>query len=149
MKSLFVAALLFTVGCNAGEMSKANKKFVETLDGCGFDHGYVCMAQDESDFIGMAAAKKMVPGNYLKAFASALDAFQNAADLDEEQRDLKHYKVGFSENPTQYVVHFQALLLPEVKQGKATGISRSALGQSTRYWINKQTLEVEQRLFYK
>jgi len=149
MRWMFLSLFLLTGTSHANDIATASREFVETLDGCGFDHGYVCRSQQESNFLGVEADKMMVPGNYLKAFDIAVKAFQSAEDIKPEQKALKHYKIGFSENAQQYIVHFQGLLMPEIKDGKVVGMTRGIYGQTTRYWINKQTLTVDQRLFYK
>jgi hypothetical protein len=149
MRWLLSGLFLLIGNSYANEIATASRDYVETLGGCGFDHGYVCRSQQESDFLGVEADKIMVPGIYMKAFDVALKAFQSAADIKPEQRELKHYKIGFSENAEQYIVHFQGLLMPEVKDGEVTGMTRGIYGKTTRYWINKKTLSVDKRLFYK
>ena len=149
MKWLFLGVLLLAGNSQANDIAKASRDYVDELESCGFDHGYSCMPQEESDFLGIEADKAMVPGNYLKAFEVAASAFGNEQGLEPAQRDLKHYKIGFSENPDQYIVHFQGLLMPEVKDGEVIGMTRGIYGRATRYWINKQTLTIDKRLFYK
>ena len=138
----------YSLGGQEEAISEA-KEFAQEVHHCGLDHGYRCQTPIESDFIGLDADKSMVPGNYLVAWQIALAEFRSIEDLTAEEKKLQHYKFGFSENDTQYVVHFQALLLPAMSEGKSTGIMRGTFGRTTRYWINKDSMEVEKRLFYK
>lgn len=124
-------------------------KFAADKDGCGLDHGYRCVQRKEDDFIGLESDQRMVPGNYLKAWQVAVADFVTLEELETGQKDLKHYKFGFTETADQYIVHFQALLLPELKDGEVEGTIRATYGLTVRYWISKNNLTVEKRLFYK
>ena len=123
--------------------------YIETLTPCGFDHGYSCPEPVESDVLSIEADGQLVPGNYLKAWMVALEDFTSIDDLEVSQKQLHHYKFGFSENADQFVVEFQALLLPNVDNGEVDGVIRATHGRTTRYWINKSSMEIDKRLFYK
>ena len=125
------------------------RAYALAAEGCGLDHGYVCVTPRDDDFIGLEADRRMLPGNWLRAWQVAEADFQMIEDLPAEARDLKHYKFGFGENETHYLVHFQPLLLPTVENGEATGIARGAIGRQTRYWIDKTDFTIARRLFYK
>ena len=147
---VLLSALLVNVSC-AGGLNEKQKAvdYVLAQEECGLDHGYICRSTAESDFLSAEADQNMVSGNYLKAWQIAFEDFQAIDDLAAEQKQLRHYKIGFSENPEQYVVHFQALLLPNIEDGKASGVIRATLGRTTRYWINKASLTIDRKLFYK
>ncbi|MBX2867243.1 MAG: hypothetical protein KTR18_01100 [Acidiferrobacterales bacterium] len=146
------ALLLFWSSCVLATQDAAvseAREFVQRAHLCGLDHGYQCSEPVESDFIGLDADRAMVPGSYLAAWQVALEAFRSIEDLSSGEKQLQHYKIGFSENETQYVVHFQALLLPSMSEGEPSGIMRGTFGRTTRYWINKDSMKVEKRLYYK
>ena len=128
---------------------RAGVNHARAADGCGFDHGYECLDRPQDDFVGRESDQRMIPGNYLKAWQIAVSDFQGLEELESGQKDLKHYKIGFTESAEHYIVHFQALLLPELDQGKVSGTIRATYGLTTRYWINKSNMTVEKRLFYK
>ena len=116
---------------------------------CILDHGYVCMESDEDDFLSAAAHEKMIPAAYLPAWGVCYEDFLSIPDLSDEQKAMKHYKIGFTHNDAEIVVLFQALLLPEIVDGKPQGTIRSTLGRSTKYWVDRKTLKINKRLFMK
>jgi len=69
--------------------------------------------------------------------------------MTDEQKQLKHYKIGFTENETQYIILYQGLLLPLLENGEVVGTMRATFGLTTKYWINKHTLEIDKRLFLR
>jgi hypothetical protein len=150
-KAYSVTLLFLVISMNTQGDDRYNSavKFAADKDGCGLDHGYQCVQREEDDFIGLESDRRMVPGNYLKAWQVAVADFVTLEELESGQKDLKHYKFGFTETMDQYIVHFQALLLPELKDGEVEGTIRATYGLTARYWINKNTLTVEKRLFYK
>lgn len=118
--------------------------------GCALDHGYVCRDQHETDnFESIESNNAMIPASYLQAWQVAAADFAKLEDIEPERRELKHYKFGFTEDDQHYIIHFQALLLPEIKAGKPEGIIRATFGLTTRYWIDKSSMAVTKRLFYK
>jgi len=147
-----VTALLFISFSSSAEQDdflNASKQYATQSHACGLDHGYQCRSFEESNFLGLEADGAMVPAIYLSAWQHALTDFNEIEDLSDQEKQLQHYKIGFSENEAQYVVHFQALLLPAMEQGKPEGILRGSVGRTTRYWINKSTMAIDKRLFYR
>lgn len=144
-------ALLLLGGTLAGMTQAADpaREYAGRQDGCGLDHGYVCVTPRDEDFLSLEAHQRMLPGNWLRAWQAAWEAFQALEDLEPAQREAKHYKFGFAESEAAYIIHFQPLLLPTVDQGQVTGIARDAIGRQTRYWIDKRDFSVAKRLFYK
>ncbi len=127
----------------------AGREFAIATDGCGLDHGYRCVPVGEEDFTGLEADRRMLPGNWLRAWQVAQADFRATPDLPEEARALKHYKFGLAETADAYVVHFQPLLTPMVEDGEVTGIARASIGRQARYWIDKTDFSVARRQFYK
>ena len=144
-----IMALTMSMNTMGNERYRAGVEHAIDADGCGFDHGYECLDKPQDDFIGRKSDQEMIPGNYLKAWQVAVSDFLALEELDSGQKDLKHYKFGFTESAEHYIVHFQALLLPELDQGKVIGTIRATYGLTMRYWINKSNMAVEKRLFYK
>ncbi len=116
---------------------------------CGLDDGYQCLDILEDNFALPNKHRVLIPGNHLKVWLISWQDFQSIDDMDAEQKNLKHYKLSFTENRNQYIVLYQALLLPHIEDGQAVGVSRDILGRSTQYWINKKNLAIDKRLFYK
>jgi len=144
-----IILLLMPMNSQGDETYRAAKQYALEIDGCGLDHGYNCIQQQEDDFIGIESDQRMVPGNYLKAWQVAVADFLEIEDLEPTQKDLKHYKFGFTESGDHYIVHFQALLLPEITEGEVTATIRGTYGLTMRYWINKRSMVIDKRLFYK
>lgn len=129
---------------------KQSMQYVESLDGeCVYDHGYVCREPSGDDLAAPGRDAAMAPGPYLEAWSVAYRDFAGIAEMTAEQKRLKHYKIGFAETGEQYIVLFQGLLLPRLENGEVVGTLRATYGISTKYWIDKQTLEIDKRLFLR
>lgn len=129
---------------------KQSMEYVSGLDDhCVYDDGYTCVETTEDDFLSRNPARSLTPGPYLDAWSVSYRDFLNIDEMSEEQKQLRHYKIGFTENDTQYIVLYQGLLLPMLKNGEVVGTMRATFGLSTKYWINKQSLEIEKRLFLR
>ncbi len=128
---------------------EASEQYAIAAGGCAFTDGYVCMDSTTEDFLTTQSQSKMLSGNLLKAWLISLQEFQGQSDQTTEQTNLKHFKIGFTEDASHYIVLFQGLLLPIIEQGQVSGVSRITLGRTTRYWIDKTSFEITKRLFYK
>ena len=145
-------ALLFNqcYGVEVQESVKQSIDYVRNMQvECTLDHGYRCIEVQEDDFLGEDADRNMVPGPYLKAWYLCYEDFLSIPELTDEQKELKHYKMGFTENETHFIVLFQGLLLPEIVDGKPVGTIRATFGLSTKYWVDKKTLNISKRLFLR
>ena len=133
------------------EMQESTQKSIEYVRNlqtdCVLDHGYRCIEIEEDNFLGLEADRRMVPGPYLTAWQICYEDFKTIPELTDEQKELKHYKIGFTQNESHIIVLFQGLLLPEIVDGKPVGTIRSVFGLSTKYWVDKRTLEISERLF--
>ncbi|MDA9982401.1 hypothetical protein N9H39_06620 [Gammaproteobacteria bacterium] len=125
--------------------------YVRDLDlDCTLTDGYVCANTEEDDFMRPESWQRMIPAVYMRAWQIAYEDFRQIADLSAEQKDLKHYKIGFTENDTQYIVVLLGLALPYIdEQGEPQGITSAVFGRSVKYWIDKKTNQIAKRLFYK
>lgn len=129
---------------------KQSMEYVDSLDGdCVYDHGYRCIEPSGSDFGAPESDRAMLPGPYLEAWSVSHRDFLGIAEMTSEQKRLRHYKIGFSETDTQYIILYQGLLLPMLENGEVTGTMRATYGISTRYRIDKETLEIDERLFLR
>ena len=116
---------------------------------CVVTDGYRCQSIDETQIL--LKQRHSVPGRYLLAWPVAYVDFKSLDSLDNTQKDLNHYSVGFAENEQHFVVILNALLLPALNdEGVPNGqLLRSTLGRSMRYEIDKQNLGIVSRKFYR
>lgn len=131
---------------------KQSMEYVSGLDDdCVYGDGYVCVeAGAEDDFISLDhPGRLLVPGPFLNAWSVSYRDFLDIGEMTDQQKRLKHYKIGFTQNDTQYIVVYQGLLLPMLEDGKVIGTMRATFGLTTKYWINKKSLEIEKRLFLR
>ena len=125
--------------------------YISQLDlDCTLTDGYVCADIEEDSFMQPESWQKLIPAAYMLAWHAAYEDFRQISDLTEEQKDLTHYKIGFTENDSQYIVVLLGLMLPYIdEQGNPNGITSAVFGRSTKYWIDKRSNEIVKRLFYK
>lgn len=129
---------------------KQSMEYVESLgDDCTYDHGYLCLEATEDDFTARDADRGLVPGPYLAAWQASYRDFLEIPEMTAEQKRLKHYKIGFTESDTQFIILYQGLLLPRLENGEVVGTMRATYGISTKYWIDKTTLAIDKRLFLR
>ncbi|HEC13386.1 MAG TPA: hypothetical protein ENI80_09100 [Acidiferrobacteraceae bacterium] len=127
-----------------------SKEFVSHLgQDCTLTDGYVCLNPEEDDFLRPSDNRKLVPGPYLQAWPVAYKDFLGIEELNDSQKQLKHYRIGFTEDANHYIIHFGGLMLPHIVDGKPTGVMGVTYGLSMKYWIDKKSLKVKKRLFYK
>lgn len=133
------------------ESEQRSRDYVNSLtDDCVRTDGYACVEIEESDFLSVAAEQAMLPGNYLEAWSRSYVDFQTLEELDAEQKRLKHYRIGFTEDDAHYIVLYRALLLPNVSaEGNVDGILRISIGMTTKYWVDKKTFAIVKRLFLR
>ena len=159
MRSIIFNSLMTLVvfGAVASEVTMEKDSLQRSIDyvaqmeiDCTLTDGYVCAEVEEDDFMRPESWQRMIPAAYMRAWQVAYEDHQQIADLTQEQKDLKHYKLGFTENETQYIVVLLGLALPYIdEQGKPNGIVNAVFGRSTKYWIDKKSNEIVKRLFYK
>ena len=127
------------------------KQYVSQLDNsCSYQAGYRCETVEENTFMTAEGLAQTFPAMYLEAATIALNDFKQLKQLSAEQKKMKHYKIGLTEDKDHYIVYFHALLLPQLdKDGKPVGILRTSLGQSTKYWLSKKDMTIQKRLFMK
>jgi len=125
-------------------------KYVESLqDTCFYDDGYVCAEPSDTQFYKQTTNKQLIDARYLQAWPAAYEKFNGLAELTKQQKDLKHYKIGFAEDGEHFIVYFGALLMPYVENNKPTGISRNTYGKSVKIWVKKVDQSVTKYLFLK
>ncbi len=117
---------------------------------CTLADGYICEDISEDDFLSHQSLKQLMPAIYFPAWQVAYDAFQKLEDLSVQQKELKHYRIGMTESDDAYIILFSALLLPEkIVDNSPQGVTNITFGQTTKFWIDKQSLEVSKYLFYR
>ena len=119
-------------------------------DDCARTDGYECIKATETDFLSADSDGALIPGRYFEAWSVSYQDFRSLTELTEEQKQLKHYKIGFTENADQYIVLFRGLLLPRItEEGNLDGVLRVTFGRTTKYWIDKKDFAITKRLFYR
>lgn len=142
------AAKAFTIQEDSLHRSLDYVRGLETE--CVLTDGYVCRESEEDSFMQPESWQRMIPAVYMQAWQVAYEDFTRISDLSEAQKDLKHYKIGFTENDSQYIVVLLGLAVPYIdEQGKPNGIVSAVFGRSTKYWIDKRSKDIVKRLFYK
>lgn len=135
----------------AQDNTETIKKYAETqVTNCTLTDGYVCENITEDDFLSVESQKQLVPAIYFPAWQAAHEAFQNIEDLTIQQKQLKHYRIGITESDDAYIVLFSALLLPQkIVDNIPQGITNITYGQTTKFWVDKDSLQVTKYLFYR
>lgn len=118
-------------------------------DDCTLTDGYICAEINHDDFSGHNNAQIMLPGAYIPAFIVCYEHFKGIKDLSDDQKNLKHYKIRFTEDNENFIIQFGGLLLPDIKNGKPDGIILAVYGRTTKYWVNKKTLKITKHVFSK
>ncbi len=148
-----VVVLTFFCGACGAQMQESVKQSIDYVAGqnedCILEHGYRCVEAVEDDFLSAEAHQRMIPASYLTAWQVCYEDFKALPDLTDEQKELKHYRIGFTHNEYEYIVLFQALLLPEIVDGKPQGTIRSTFGRSMKYRVDRESLAINKRLFLK
>lgn len=129
---------------------QASIEYVNNLiEDCVFDHGYQCAEVAGDTFLEPASEAKRIPGRWLEAWPAALTALVTSQDLSTEQKLLRHYKIGFAEDETHYLILFDALSLPRIEDGKPAGLMSASIGKSMKIWVDKATLSVTDMKFLR
>lgn len=154
--SIFLLALMIPVVVHSeltiqADSSQKSIDFVRNQElTCTLTDGYVCKSSEEDDFLEPDSWQRMVPAVYMRAWQTAYDDFQKIPDLSEGQKDLKHYKIGFTENDKYYIIVFLGLAMPYLNDnGEPTGFTSTVFGRSVKYRIDKDSIQIVKRLFYK
>lgn len=116
---------------------------------CVVTNGYRCQEVDEAS--QQLNQQLSVPGRYLLAWPMVQADFKSLQDLSRAQKDLHHYTVSFAGTENRIIVILTALLLPAMDaQGVPNGeLLRSTLGKSMRYELDRQSLNIVSRKYYK
>ena len=133
------------------DSEQRSRDYVSNLaDDCVRTDGYACVETEESDFLSVVAERAMLPGHYLEAWSRSYADFQALEELDAEQKHLKHYRIGFTEDDAHYIVLFRGLLLPRIDaEGNVDGVLRVSIGMTTKYWVDKKTFAIAKRVFLR
>ena len=88
----------------------------------------------------------VVDGTYLAAWNVCYKEFIQIEDLTEDEKELKHYSIEFSEDRDSYIIYLIPNLLSDNQIKK---MNRIAIGRETKYWVDKATLRIRKRSFFK
>lgn len=147
---VLAVCLIPSTGVAMQESVKRSMEYVSQLDdNCVYDHGYRCIEVTEDDFTSRDPDRPWTPGPWLEAWSVTYRDFLDIEEMTRDQKNLMHYKIGLTENDTQYIVLYQGLLLPMLTDGEPDGVMRVTYGLTTKYWVNKETLEIDKRLFLR
>jgi hypothetical protein len=151
--------VLVTGACSAGEGDNMGgisaEEYVAGLpDDCTYDDGYTCadtanIANTETAFTDGVDSNGMISGTYLWAWNVAWQDFTRLDDLTDEQKKLKHYRVGFSQDRENFIIVLRPLMLPYMEDGKPAGLSRGTIGPGVKYWIDRESRTITKRLYQK
>lgn len=129
---------------------KRSMEYVDQLDhSCRYDHGYVCLPKVDDDFTGPDPQHPWTPGLWMQAFSVTYQDFLEIEEMTADQKALVHYKFGFSETQTQFIVLYQGLLLPLLEGGVPVGVMHATYGITTQYWVDKASMEIDKRRFLR
>ena len=105
----------------------------------------MCLSLNQS---GKAFAKGviMISGKYLDVWNICYADFMKIEDLANEEKQLDHYDISFSEEGDFFVVELIPKLLPKEK---AKMMNAMVVGRNIKYWVNKDNLKIAKRAFYK
>ncbi len=125
---------------------QAKAQAVEYVDGlaanCDYRNGYQCadappeIGKSSKAFIAAIDQSGTVSPMFLQTWPLAYDAFQNIEDLSDEQKQLKHYRIGFHYSEPLITIWFKPLLLPQIDQGEVVGNMRAHIGQDVRVIVD-------------
>jgi len=150
---ILIVLVLLAGNVFAGADGLAKQQSIDYVLGlnvaCTLTDGYRCQSRDESQLL--MDPQSGVPAEYLQAWPVAYADFEQLEMLTAEQKKLRHYTVGFAERDGHYIVMLNALLLPELDMAGQPGgrLLRSTLGRSMRYEIDRQSLTIISRKFYR
>lgn len=150
--ALVVSLTLSAAGINAQENDATTQRalaYIETAPtDCALGDGYVCAPVSEMSLT--LEQSKLIPAEYLEVWPAVYLDFKAMDELSEAQKQFKHYKIGFAEDEQHFIVMFRALLLPDVSAtGETTGLLPTSFGKSLRYLIDKSTMLIVSRQFYR
>lgn len=154
---LFTLFLFFSSGALAMDIISDREAMDRSLDfvrqvdlRCTLTDGYQCADIEEDKFLTPQSWQRLQPGIYLAVWPVVYEDFLSLADLSAEQKDLRHYKIGFTEDEDHYIVAILGLALPLIdQQGNPVGVSNVVFGRSVKYWVDKRSRQIVKKLFYK
>ncbi len=88
-----------------------------------------------------------IPGEYLKAFISAYEAFTRDTDIKDYKKNIENYKIVFERYNKVYKITFYANRKP-YEQGNLEG-GGSELGTDVTYTVSRKTYQLVSKQFYK
>jgi hypothetical protein len=162
-KSLCSIFLTFQIGLFSGaimadvdEMVREATDYVAGLAGnCVYLDGYTC--QDEGPRPGESSRVfahatddgGTLPASLVQAWSAAYAHFLADENLNDQQKQLMHYRVGFSKQGNEAIVLFRPLFLPQMQDGKPVGNLHATIGREVRINVDLNTLQVTGSIYGK
>lgn len=126
------------------------KAYVNALDDdCIYDDGYQCVDTIDADYQNVIDEKGTIAASTLLFWGPAYQTFLLESRLNDEQKKLKHYRIGFKLSEEGIEVLFRPLFLPLVKEGIAEGRIRATIGKEVKIMVSKKSYKVTKVLYGK
>ncbi len=152
MKNAVIGAAvgIFSLTVAADEETAQSRRYVQSLSGnCSYVDGYRCAEPAGPGFTGPGVEERLVGGALLSAWQVTWEDFRANEELIPEQRQLRHYRIGFGEDDSNYLVLYRALPMPRMVAGQPQGIISVPFGRTTVYEVDKATLRIVRRRYMR
>ncbi|MBT5032207.1 MAG: hypothetical protein HOM55_07920 [Proteobacteria bacterium] len=160
LSSIFLA---FQLGLFSGaimadvdEMVREATDYVESLaKDCVYLDGYICQAEGpkpgESSRVFAHATDDSgtLPALLVQVWPAAYAHFLADQNLNDQQKQLMHYRIGFSKEANEAIVLFRPLFLPQMQNGEVVGTMRATIGRELRINVDLNTLKVTRSIYGK
>jgi|GEM_PF-1686458 len=157
------ALMVFQVGLFSGasmadvdEMVREATQYVENLPrDCVYLDGYICQAEGpkpgESSRVYAHATDDSgtLPGSLVQVWPAAYAHFMADENLNDQQKQLMHYRIGFSKQGNEAIVLFRPLFLPQMQNGEVVGKMRATIGREVRVHVDLTTQKVSRSIYGK
>jgi hypothetical protein len=122
---------------------------------CVYLDGYICQTEGpnpgESSRVYAHATDDTgtLPALLVQAWPAAYAHFLADENLNDQQKQLMHYRIGFSKQGNEAIVLFRPLFLPQMQNGKVVGEMRATIGREIRINVDLKTLKVTRSIYGK
>ena len=156
---LIVGTLCMLSGGAMADVDEITNEAIEFVTGlsddCIYLDGYQCQeagpkpGESSRVFEHLVDSSGTLPAIVLPAWNVAYQRFLDDPELTEEQKKLKHYRVGFALDDEEVLLVFRPLFLPQMEDGKPVGIMRATMGKELQIRVDLRSLEVAGVLYGK
>jgi hypothetical protein len=163
LRSLCSIFMAFQIGLFSGAiMADVDEMLLEATDyvnslasDCVYLDGYICQAEGpkpgESSrvYAHVMDDTGTLPALLVQAWPAAHAHFLADENLNDQQKQLMHYRIGFSKQENEAIVLFRPLFLPQMQNGKVVGKMRATIGREIRINVDLNTLKVTRSIYGK